>query len=199
MLYFRAMSINKALQTRSNNACELCSESDENLHVYAVPPKNNDSIDNQVVLCSNCFGKISQSDFSDTNYWRFLTGSIWNEVPAVQALSYKILYKLSGEEWASETVESVQLEEAIIDWANAEDELEAGKIIHKDAFGVILATGDSVVLTQNLNVKGANFIAPKGTIVRKIKLVDDNAEQIEGKIEGETIVILTKYVRKSTV
>jgi protein PhnA len=199
MLYFRDMAINSVLQNRSNNACELCSEPDSSLQAYTVPPKNDDSIDNQVVLCSNCFNKISQSDFSDTNYWRFLTGSIWNEVPAVQALSYKILYKLSAEEWASETVESVQLEESVIDWANAEDALEAGKVIHKDAFGVVLATGDSVVLTQNLNVKGANFIAPKGTIVRKIKLVDDNAEQIEGKIEGDTIVILTKYVRKSAV
>jgi protein PhnA len=28
-------------------------------------------------------------------------------------------------------------------------------------------------------------------------LVPDNAEQIEGKIEGSTIVILTKFVRKS--
>jgi protein PhnA len=61
----------------------------------------------------------------------------------------------------------------------------------------VLETGDTVILTQNLNVKGANFIAPKGTTVRKIRLVPDNAEQIEGKIEGDTIVILTKYVRKS--
>ena len=53
------------------------------------------------------------------------------------------------------------------------------------------------MLTQVLNVKGANFMAPKGTIVRKIKLVADNAEQIEGKINGQTIVILTKYVRKN--
>jgi len=193
------MSINTVLQNRSNNACELCSESDNNLHGYAVPPKNDDSIDNQVVLCNKCFNKISAADFSDTNYWRFLTGSIWNEISSVQALSYKILNKITSEEWALETVESVSLEEAVINWANAEDELEASKIIHKDAFGVVLTTGDSVVLTQNLNVKGANFIAPKGTIVRKIKLVDDNAEQIEGKIEGETIVILTKYLRKSTV
>jgi protein PhnA len=198
MMYFRAMSINTVLQNRSSSACELCSEPDNNLHAYAVPPKD-DSIDNLVVLCSNCYGKITRSDFSDTNYWRFLTGSIWNEVPAVQALSYKILNKLTTEEWASETVESVSLEEAVINWANAEDDLEAAKIIHKDAFGVILATGDSVVLTQNLNVKGANFIAPKGTIVRKIKLVEGNAEQVEGKIEGDTIVILTKYLRKSTV
>ncbi len=35
-----------------------------------------------------------------------------------------------------------------------------------------------------------------GTIVKNIRLVEGNTEQIEGKIEGQTIVILTKYVRK---
>ena len=191
------MSINIQLQTRSNNICELCSSTDENLTAYAVPPKTDESADNQVVLCNNCFNQISNSNFTDTNHWRCLTGSIWSEVPAVQALSYKILTKLNSEDWAAETLESVFLEEPVIDWANAEDNIAASKVIHKDSFGVVLETGDTVILTQNLNVKGANFIAPKGTTVRKIRLVPDNAEQIEGKIEGDTIVILTKYVRKS--
>ena len=62
----------------------------------------------------------------------------------------------------------------------------------------MLNNGDTVVLTQQLNVKGASFMAPKGTIVRKIRLVPDNAEQIEGKINDQTIVILTKFVRKSS-
>ena len=123
--------------------------------------------------------------------------AIWSETQAVQALSYKILSKLKTQDWALETLDTVFLEEEIIEWANAEDNLEASKIIHKDSYGVVLETGDTVILTQNLNVKGANFIAPKGTTVRKIRLVQDNAEQIEGKIEGDTIVILTKYVRKS--
>ena len=149
-------------------------------------------------MCSNCYSKITTSNFSDANYWRFLTGSIWSETPAVQALSYKLLGKLKAEEWAAETLDSVFLEETITEWANAEDELEANKVVHKDSFGVELELGDTVILTQNLNVKGANFIAPKGTVVRKIRLVPDNAEQIEGKIEGETIVILTKYVRKQS-
>ena len=191
------MSINTTLLTRSNNACELCSSNDENLQAYAVPPKTNDSTDNQVVLCGNCLNQIAASDYSDTNHWRCLTGSIWSETPAVQALSYKILDKLKAEDWAMETLESVFLDETVLEWANAENELEASKIIHKDSYGVVLETGDTVILTQNLNVKGANFIAPKGTTVRKIRLVPDNAEQIEGKIEGDTIVILTKYVRKS--
>jgi protein PhnA len=191
------MAINTSLQTRSNNACELCSSSDENLYAFAVPPKENDNNDNMVVLCSNCLSKISVADYTDTNHWRCLTGSIWSEITAVQSLSYKILSKLKFEDWAIETLESVFLDESVLEWANAEDELEASKIIHKDSYGVVLETGDTVILTQNLNVKGANFIAPKGTTIRKIRLVADNAEQIEGKIEGDTIVILTKYVRKS--
>ncbi|MEY4936045.1 MAG: hypothetical protein RIS64_2404 [Bacteroidota bacterium] len=54
-----------------------------------------------------------------------------------------------------------------------------------------------VVLTQELNVKGANFSAKRGTSVRKIRLVADNAEQIEGRVNEQLIVILTKYVKKA--
>jgi len=190
------MAISTTLATRSGNICELCSNSDDNLVAYAVPPKTDESVDNQVVVCTNCFGQISSNNYSDANHWRCLEGSIWSEVPAVQALSYKILGNVS-EDWAAETKASVALDEAVIAWADAEAEMAANAIVHKDSFGVVLETGDTVILTQNLNVKGANFIAPKGTTVRKIRLVPDNAEQIEGKIEGDTIVILTKYVRKS--
>jgi protein PhnA len=35
-----------------------------------------------------------------------------------------------------------------------------------------------------------------GTVVKNIRLVEDNTEQIEGRIEGQLIVILTKYVRR---
>ena len=191
------MAINTQLQSRSNQVCELCGNQDGNLQAYTVPPKKDDNIENQVVLCSDCLSKINSGDYSDSNYWRCLEGSIWSEVPAVQVLSYKILGKFSSEEWARDTMESVYLDESLIEWANAEDALEAEKIVHKDSYGTLLETGDTVVLTQNLNVKGTNYIAPKGTIVRKIKLVSDNAEQVEGKINGDTIVILTKYIKKS--
>ena len=69
--------------------------------------------------------------------------------------------------------------------------------MHKDAFGNVLEAGDTVVLTKELNVKGTSFTASKGTVVKRIKLVSDNAEQIEGKINDQTIVILTKFVKKS--
>lgn len=190
------MAINTQLQNRSNQICELCGKQDDNLQAYTVPPKN-ESIENQVVLCTDCFNQISTGDFSNTHRWRCLEGSIWSEVPSVQVLSYKVLSKLTSEGWANNTLESAFLDESLIEWANAEDALEADKVIHKDSYGAVLEAGDTVVLTQNLNVKGTSYIAPKGTIVRKIKLVHDNAEQIEGKINGDTIVILTKFVKKA--
>ncbi|MEY2829437.1 MAG: hypothetical protein RIQ33_1295 [Bacteroidota bacterium] len=198
-MYLRQMLNNTTLQARCNNSCELCSQNISEIIAYAVPPKNNDFVENEVALCENCVQQIRINNFSDTNYWRCLTGSIWSEVPSVQALSYKLLNKLNTEDWALEALESVQLDESVINWANAEADMEASKLVHKDAFGVVLQSGDTVVLTQNLNIKGASFTASKGTVVRKIKLVPDNDEQIEGKIEGDVIVILTKFVRKSTV
>lgn len=191
------MSILNQLQNRCDNTCEICSTATNDLKVYVVPPKKEESVENAVALCADCYSQISANNFSNSNYWHCTTASIWDETPAVQALSYKILTTLKNEAWAMECIDSVYVDENVVEWANAEAKLEAEKIVHKDSYGVILESGDTVVLIQNLNVKGANFIAPKGTIVRKIRLVADNAEQIEGKIEGDTIVILTKYVRKS--
>ena len=53
-------------------------------------------------------------------------------------------------------------------------------------------------MIENLNVRGTSYIAPKGTQVKKIRLVHDNADQIEGKINGDTIVILTKFLKKAS-
>ncbi len=153
-------------------------------------------MDDQVVLCSDCLHKIRENDFSDPHYWRFLEGSIWSEVPAVQVLSYKLLGRLSSESWADDARQAVYLDEALLEWAQAEDDLESQKVVHRDSYGTLLESGDTVILTQNLNVKGTNYIAPKGTIVRKIRLVPEDAGQVEGKINGDTIVILTKFLRK---
>ena len=61
----------------------------------------------------------------------------------------------------------------------------------------MLEVGDSVTLIKDLNVKGANFTAKRGTAVRNISLVQDNPEHIEGRVEGQRIVILTQFVKKN--
>lgn len=184
------MPINQKLKDRNQGQCELCNAEEATIE-YTVSPKNDDVIENQVALCTTCFTSIDNKDASF--HWRCLEGSIWNLEPSVQALSYRILHSLKEEAWASDLISSVDYDENTLQWALSAFEKAD---VHKDAFGNILENGDTVVLTQALNVKGTNFTASKGTVVKKIKLVFDNAEQIEGKINEQTIVILTKFVKK---
>lgn len=185
------MSISKELKERNQDLCELCNEETATL-AYVVSPKNEDEIENQVALCAACLKAIEEeeADF----HWRCLEGSIWNPQPSVQALSYRILHKYKEKDWANNLINTVDLDENTMQWALSAYEVPD---VHKDAFGNILESGDTVVLTQGLNVKGTSFTASKGTVVRKIKLVHDNTEQIEGKINDQTIIILTKFVKKS--
>lgn len=185
------MSISQKLKERNGELCELCN-SETATHEYTVSPKNDELIENQVALCNTCLEAIDSKDASF--HWRCLEGSIWSAEPSVQALSYRILQNYKEEDWANNLISSVDLEENVTQWALSAFEVAD---VHKDAFGNILENGDTVVLTQALNVKGTNFTASKGTVVKKIKLVHDNAEQIEGKINEQTIVILCKFVKKN--
>lgn len=183
--------ITSALKERCQGLCELCSVN-EAATAYAVSPKNNDAIENEVALCAACLTALGAG--KDNAHWQCLAGSIYNAEPSVQALTYRILHQHSDEEWANNIMQSVELDESVIHWALSAFQQ---KEIHRDAFGNELHSGDNVTLTQVLNVKGTNFMAPKGTIVKRIRLVPDNTEQIEGKINEQTIVILTKFVKKA--
>jgi len=90
------------------------------------------------------------------------------------------------------------LDDDTLQWAKATGEGDENEdtIKHIDANGALLQAGDNVVLIKDLNVKGANFTAKRGTAVRNITLVHDNEEHLEGKVNGQHIVILTKYVKK---
>jgi len=103
------------------------------------------------------------------------------------------MQQYKNEEWVSSVLNNVDLDESVVDWAMSSLQVAD---VHKDAFGNILENGDNVVLTQALNVKGTSFTASKGVVVKKIKLVHDNPEQIEGKINDQVIVILCKFVKK---
>jgi len=59
-----------------------------------------------------------------------------------------------------------------------------------------LQAGDNVTLIKDLDVKGANFTAKRGTMVRGIGLTD-NPEHIEGRVNGTRIVIISAYTKKA--
>ena len=123
---------------------------------------------------------------------------MWSETPAVQVVSWRMLQRFREENWAAEALDMLYFDDTQLAWAKAtgDHENSAEVDIHKDCNGTALENGDTVVLNKSLDVKGSTVNARLGTVVKNIRLVHDNTEQIEGKIEGQTIVILTKYVRK---
>jgi protein PhnA len=69
-------------------------------------------------------------------------------------------------------------------------------MVHRDVNGVVLQAGDSVILIKDLKVKGSSMVAKQGSAVRRISLDNENTDYIEGKVDGQHIVIITKYVKK---
>ena len=193
------MSLEKDLNERSNSKCELCS-SDQDLAVLVVPPKTGNNANEAVLVCSNCSSQINDASQMKADHWRCLNDSMWNPNPAVQVVAFRMLNRLRGEGWPVDLMEMMFMEDETRAWAMDSDEMEpeGSEIIHKDSNGATLTAGDTVVLIKDLNVKGAGFTAKRGTAVRNISLVHDNAEHIEGKVSGQQIVILTQFVKKSS-
>jgi protein PhnA len=81
-------------------------------------------------------------------------------------------------------------EDSSLRTSNGRREEDENKVTHRDSNGVILEVGDSVVLIKDLS-KRLEYSAKQGTAVRNIRLDHDNAEFIEGKVDGQTIVIIT--------
>ncbi|AZQ62677.1 PhnA protein [Flammeovirga pectinis] len=193
------MSLEKDLQKRSGSVCELCS-STENLSPFAVAPKSSKDAADNAYLCSTCQEQIEDASKMDSNHWRCLNESMWNENTAVQVLAWRMLSRLKSEGWPQDLIDMMYFDEDTQAWAEATGEGvdESEKVVHRDANGAILQNGDSVVLIKDLKVKGSSMVAKQGAAVRNITLVHDNAEHIEGRVNSQHIVILTKYVKKTS-
>lgn len=187
------MSIETTLQQRSKQQCELCTDT-QNLLVYPLPFSPDETANCAVLLCGTCTQQIANGTDLDIRHFRCLSESMWSAVPAVQVLSYRLLHKCSSETWAQDAIDMLYLDDELKAWADAglEDEREATL----DVNGVALQAGDAVTIIKDLDVKGANFTAKRGTPVRNIGL-SDNPLHIEGKVNGQRIVIIAAYTKKN--
>ena len=78
-------------------------------------------------LCSAIFQRYGQAPMNILNdpkkmnphHWRFLSKTIWSDLPALQVLSIRILRRLAlkQEVWATELLDSVVVEQKILDWS----------------------------------------------------------------------------------
>jgi protein PhnA len=191
------MKLAELLLKRSDNKCELC-QSGAGIQLYEVLPQSGNSEDNCMTLCTACQSQIDRKAELDNSHWSCLSQTMWSEVPGIQVVSWRMLHRLKNESWAMDNLDMMYLSDETLAWAKAtgDHENDAAVDLHKDCNGQVLQTGDAVVLIKSLDVKGSTINAKMGTVVKNIRLVEDNTTQIEGKIEGQTIVILTKYVRK---
>jgi protein PhnA len=191
------MKVGEQAGIRSGHKCELCMKEDS-LKLFEIPPQHGISADTCIMVCAKCLAQIEKKEELDSKHWTCLTTSMWSEVPAVQVTAWRMLNRLRNESWATENLEMLYLTDENLAWAKTtgDHENDASVDLHKDCNGQQLQNGDSVVLIKSLDVKGSTLNAKMGTVVKNIRIVEDNTEQIEGKIEGQQIVILTKYVRK---
>jgi protein PhnA len=191
------MSLERDLHKRSDSKCELCLHT-ENLSVYEVEPQKNGGLEESFLVCAVCNDQMNNPDTMEANHWRCLNDSMWSEHKPVQVVAWRMLSRLRGLGWPQDLLDMMYLEEEVLEWAKATGEgaPSEDQIIHRDSNGVIIEAGDSVILIKDLPVKGSSMVAKRGTAVRRVSLDHENSEYIEGKVDGQQIVILTKYVKK---
>lgn len=192
------MKLADYIAQRSQNKCELCS-SPANTEVMEVSFADVINEASCILVCATCKNQIEKREELNSKHWECLTTSMWSEIPGVQVIAWRLLNRLRHETWANDLLEILYLSDEHLAWAKAsgnDHETDEATDLHRDSNGIVLQTGDSVVLTKSLAVKGSSVNAKIGMVVKNIKLVANNTEHIEGKIDGQAIVILTKYLRK---
>lgn len=187
------------LKARSGGNCELCAASGAT-DIYPVEPAAGDQAARHILCCAVCLQQLEPDASPNEHHLRCLSTSMWSEVEAVQVVAWRLLTKLSQLDWAHSLLDTLYLEESSLAWARslAMESPSASDVIHRDSNGTPLQAGDTVTLIKDLVVKGAGFTAKRGTAVRGIELVEDRAEHIEGRVQGQQIVILTEFVKRST-
>ncbi len=191
------MTIEQTLLQRCDSKCELCT-SDSNLTVYEVLPVDISGAESSIMVCDVCHGQINNPDTIDVNHWHCLNSSMWSEVPAVKVMAWRMLKRLSSEGWAHDLLDMLYLDDETLQWAetgsSSSDDDSAPTL---DSNGTVFQAGDSVTLIKDLDVKGAGFTAKRGTTVRNISLTG-KPDQIEGRVNGVRIVLLTRFLKKAS-
>lgn len=172
----------QAILARAGGACEICAAHGVLAAVAVLPGEDG------VALCDGCAAYAAGHGTAP----RALEQAIWSAVPAVQVLCWRLLRR----DGPVDLFESMYLEPEVQAWAEAVTAAQDAGVVHRDSNGVVLAAGDTVTLIKDLPVKGGGFTAKRGTAVRGISLVADNPAHIEGRVEGQRIVILTEFVKK---
>jgi protein PhnA len=181
------------LLPRCASKCELCNSA-ENLAVLEIGPIQSPNIDKCIIACKTCKTQIESTKLNP-QHWFCLNESAWTQLPAVQVQAFRLLKKLSSEDWAQDLLDQIYLEDDVRAWAEDIEE-EENSVLIKDANGETLVAGDTVTVLKDLDVKGTSFVAKRGTVVRNIRTGSD-PELVEGRVNGTLIYLKTCFIKKS--
>lgn len=84
------------------------------------------------------------------------------------------------------------------EWPQRQVDVEEHVAVARDVHGNLLNNGDTVVVIKDLKVKGSSIPLKQGTVIRNIRLVDGDADHIEGnsdKIKG--LVLKVCFLKKA--
>ena len=173
-----------------SEVCELCGCS-KDVSVLELPVSDG-SEDQSIYVCANCKGQIESGELDETHF-NCLNNAMWSETPAAKIMSYILWSKLGRQDM----VEMMYLEEDELKLAEQAVHAEANKVTFRDANGVELLAGDSIVILKDLDVKGAGFTAKRGTTVTRISLPHDMDDHVEGRVNGTKIYLKTEFIKKA--
>ncbi len=66
----------------------------------------------------------------------------------------------------------------------------------KDSNGTLLTEGDSVTVIKDLKVKGSSSNLKRGKVIKNIRLTN-SPDEIEGRVDGSTLVLKTMFLKKA--
>lgn len=103
----------RELTRRAKSKCELCEATGVKLSVFEVPPVQEEpEVERCIFICDDCRDKIEKLKKVKENDLRFLSSSIWSEVPMVRAFSIYLLKNISGKfGWAEDMLGDLYIDE----------------------------------------------------------------------------------------
>lgn len=70
-------------------------------------------------------------------------------------------------------------------------------MIVKDSNGNPLNEGDSVIVNKTLNVKGSSITLKKGTVIKNIRLTEDE-KAVECRVDKSVLVLKTEFLKRKS-
>ena len=84
------------------------------------------------------------------------------------------------------------------EWAAGDAASDGPSVVVRDSNGNVLVAGDTVVVIKDLKVKGSSIPLKQGSVIRNIRLIEDDAENIEGHSDKiRDLVLKTCFLRKA--